>query len=180
MWGNKQVETEVPVPTVPTSPQAQDTNPNKPTSASGDDMGMGAATTTSARATARLGANLHVKGEISGKEALHVDGSVEGRIHLDGAKLTIGASAKLTADLVAREIVVYGSVKGTLRAQDRIEIKKDSSMVGDLTCAKIKVEDGAYLKGAIEIVPEAAGRRSQETTYGRSVIAVAHAEKIAS
>ena len=70
MWGNKQVETEVPVPIVPTSPQAQETNSSKPTAASTDDMGMGAATTTSARPTARLGANLHVKGEISGKEAL--------------------------------------------------------------------------------------------------------------
>jgi len=107
MWGDKKVENEAPVPTVPASPQAQETNPNKPISASMDDMGMGAAITTSARGTARLGANLHVKGEISGKEALQVDGSVEGRIQLDGAKLTIGASAKLTADLVAREIVVW-------------------------------------------------------------------------
>ena len=101
--------------------------------------------------TARLGASLHVKGEISGNEDLHIDGSVEGLVQLEDRKLTVGASAKLTADVVAREVVVYGSVKGNLRARDRIEIKKDGSVVGDLTTARIMIEDGAYFKGSIEI-----------------------------
>jgi len=101
--------------------------------------------------TARLGASLHVKGEISGNEDLHIDGSVEGLVQLEDRKLTVGASAKLTADVVAREVVVYGSVKGNLRARDRIEIKKDGSVIGDLTTARIMIEDGAYFKGSIEI-----------------------------
>jgi cytoskeletal protein CcmA (bactofilin family) len=101
--------------------------------------------------TARLGASLHVKGEISGNEDLHVDGTVEGLIQLDERKLTVGASAKLTADIVAREVVVFGTVKGNLRARDRIEIKKDGSVIGDLTTARIMIEDGAYFKGSIEI-----------------------------
>ena len=102
-------------------------------------------------ATARLGASLHVKGEITGNEDLHIDGTVEGLVQLDDRKLTVGASAKLTADVVAREVVVYGSVKGNLRARDRIEIKKDGSVIGDLTTARIMIEDGAYFKGSIEI-----------------------------
>jgi cytoskeletal protein CcmA (bactofilin family) len=100
---------------------------------------------------------LHVKGEISGNEDLHIDGSVEGQIQLGDRKLTVGASAKLTADVVAREVVVYGSVKGNLRARDRIEIKKDGSVVGDLTTARIMIEDGAYFKGSIEIDRTASG-----------------------
>jgi len=100
---------------------------------------------------ARLGTSLHVKGEISGNEDLHVDGSVEGLISLEDRKLTVGASAKVSADVVAREIVVFGNVKGNLRARDRIEIKKDGSVVGDLTTARIMIEDGAYFKGSIEI-----------------------------
>jgi cytoskeletal protein CcmA (bactofilin family) len=107
--------------------------------------------TTPAGGVARLGASLHVKGEITGNEDLHIDGSVEGLVQLEERKLTIGASAKVTADVVAREVVVYGSVKGNLRAKDRIEIKKDGSVVGDLTTARIMIEDGAYFKGAIEI-----------------------------
>jgi cytoskeletal protein CcmA (bactofilin family) len=107
--------------------------------------------TTPSGSTARLGASLHVKGEISGNEDLHIDGSVEGLVQLDDRKLTVGATAKLTADVVAREVVVYGSVKGNLRARDRIEIKKDGSVIGDLTTARIMIEDGAYFKGSIEI-----------------------------
>ena len=111
-------------------------------------------TTSSDRASsgnARLGASLHVKGEITGNEDLTIDGSVEGLVHLEDRKLTIGASARLTADVIAREVVVYGNVKGNLRARDRIEIKKDGSVVGDLTTARIMIEDGAYFKGSIEI-----------------------------
>jgi cytoskeletal protein CcmA (bactofilin family) len=105
----------------------------------------------SSTGTARLGASLHVKGEITGNEDLAIDGSVEGLVHLQDRKLTVGPSAKLTADVIAREVVVYGNVKGNLRARDRIEIKKDGSVVGDLTTARIMIEDGAYFKGSIEI-----------------------------
>ncbi len=70
---------------------------------------------------------------------------------MEDRKLTVGASARLTADIVAREVVVYGNVKGNLRARDRIEIKKDGSVIGDLTTARIMIEDGAYFKGSIEI-----------------------------
>jgi cytoskeletal protein CcmA (bactofilin family) len=120
-------------------------------------------TSTSAASSgspARLGQSLHFKGEISGNEDLHVDGSVEGLIHLEDRKLVIGASAKVTADVIAREVVVYGNVKGNLQARDRIEIKKDGSVVGDLTTARIMIEDGAYFKGSIEIDKggEASGR----------------------
>ena len=106
---------------------------------------------TADRATARLGSSLHVKGEISGNEDLLIDGSVEGLVQLDERKLTVGATAKVTADIIAREVVVYGTVKGNLRAKDRIEIKKDGSVIGDLTTSRISIEDGAYFKGSIEI-----------------------------
>jgi cytoskeletal protein CcmA (bactofilin family) len=126
--------------------------------------------TSPSGSTARLGASLHVKGEISGNEDLHIDGSVEGLVQLEDRKLTVGASAKLTADVVAREVVVYGSVKGNLRARDRIEIKKDGSVVGDLTTARIMIEDGAYFKGSIEIDRSAAGSESdiEKPAYTRT------------
>src|SRR6202142_2015002 len=117
---------------------------------------------TTSGGTARLGGSLHVKGEITGNEDLHIDGSVEGLVQLDERKLTVGASAKLTADVVAREVVVYGSVKGNLRARDRIEIKKDGSVVGDLTPARIMIEDGAYFKGSIEIDRHAEGGEKEK------------------
>src|SRR5579871_5048670 len=156
MWGNKKAEPDSPPAAVPAASKAPETNSTKPIPARVEDNVMSTdavrpMATTPAGATARLGASLHIKGEISGNEDLHVDGSVEGLIQLDDRKLTVGASAKVTADLVAREVVVYGSVKGNLRARDRIEIKKDGSVIGDLTTARIMIEDGAYFKGSIEI-----------------------------
>jgi cytoskeletal protein CcmA (bactofilin family) len=107
-------------------------------------------------ATGWLGSSLHVKGDISGTEDLLIDGSVEGLIQLDGRKLTVGATAKLMADINARDVVVYGSVKGNVRAKGRIEIKKDGSLIGNLTTAQIMIEDGADFKGSIEIDRSAA------------------------
>jgi len=106
---------------------------------------------TTSNGIARLGGSLHIKGEITGNEDLQLDGSVEGLVRLEDYKLTVGASAKVTAQIIAREVLVLGSVTGNLRARDRIEIKKDGSVVGDLTTARIMIEDGAYFKGSIEI-----------------------------
>jgi cytoskeletal protein CcmA (bactofilin family) len=101
--------------------------------------------------TGWLGSNLQVKGEITGTEDLLIDGEVEGLIHLDERKLTVGATAKVTADITARDVVVYGTVKGNVRAKGRIEIKKDGAIIGNLTTAQIMIEDGADFKGSIEI-----------------------------
>ena len=100
---------------------------------------------------ARLGATLHVKGEIAGSEDLVIEGTFEGLVQLDEGKLTIGTAARVTADIVAAEVVVSGRVKGNVRAKKRIEIKEDGSVTGDLTTPQILIEDGAFFKGSIEI-----------------------------
>jgi len=94
---------------------------------------------------------LHVKGEISGSEDLYIYGMVEGLVQLDERKLTVGTTAKVTADIIAGEVVVCGNVRGNVRAKNRIEIRKDASVTGDLTTPQILIEDGAYFKGLIEI-----------------------------
>src|SRR5712692_6484056 len=131
---------------------------------------------TADRTTARLDSSLHVKGEISGNEDLTIDGSVEGLIQLDERKLTVGATAKVTADIVAREVVVFGNVKGNLRAKDRIEIKKDGSVNGDLTTSRIMIEDGAYFKGSIEI-DKSPEKESGGNAFARTSSAPAAATK---
>ena len=155
MWGNKKPDTPQAAQPEPVNPiinqppkHAPASWEEKPAMSTDAMRPLGA---TADRATARLGASLHVKGEISGNEDLLIDGSVEGLITLDERKLTVGPSAKVTADIIAREVVVYGTVKGNLRAKDRIEIKKDGSVNGDLTTSRIMIEDGAYFKGSIEI-----------------------------
>ena len=106
---------------------------------------------TAEHETAWLGSSLQVKGEITGTEDLLIDGAVEGMIHLDERKLTVGATAKVVADVDARDVVVYGYLKGNVRAQGRVEIKKDGAIIGNLTTAQIMIEDGAGFKGTIEI-----------------------------
>ncbi len=150
MWGDKKQETPA---RPPAAQPPRETTSYAPIN-SGEAKTMAPESNfsgTTGGATARLGASLHIKGEITGNEDLQIDGSVEGLVQLEDRKLTVGASARVTADLIAREILVYGNVKGNLRARDRIEIKKDGSVVGDLTTARIMIEDGAYFKGSIEI-----------------------------
>jgi cytoskeletal protein CcmA (bactofilin family) len=155
MWGNdKKPGTPQVAPPEPKSFAVNQNQPPKLAPATWEGttaMSTSPLGATGDRATARLGSSLHVKGEITGSEDLLIDGSVEGLIQLDERKLTVGATAKVTADIIAREVVVYGTVKGNLRAKDRIEIKKDGSVNGDLTTARIMIEDGAYFKGSIEI-----------------------------
>jgi len=98
-----------------------------------------------------LGSSLRVKGEISGTEDLLIDGAIEGLIQLDERKLTVGTAAKLMADINARDVVVYGYVKGNVHATGKIEIKKGGSVNGNLTTAQILIEDGADFRGSIEI-----------------------------
>ena len=104
-----------------------------------------------ARGLSCLGASLEIKGKISGEEDLQIDGKVEGSIALQGQRLTVGRSGQLNSEVHAREVVVYGKVQGNLRASDRVEIKKDGSVTGDITTSRISIEDGAYFKGRIEI-----------------------------
>lgn len=104
-----------------------------------------------ANTAALLGASVHVKGHISGAEDLQIDGKVEGPVTLDGQRLTVGRSGQLQSEIHAREVVVYGKVTGNVQAKDRVEIKKDGSVVGDISTARISIEDGAYFKGRIEI-----------------------------
>ena len=172
MWGNK--KPDGPQAAQPEPKNLSTNQPPKPAQATWEGTtamstdAMRPLSATGDRASARLGSSLHVKGEISGSEDLTIDGSVEGLIQLDDRKLTVGATAKVTADIIAREVVVYGSVKGNLRAKDRIEIKKDGSVNGDLTTARIMIEDGAYFKGSIEIDKSSEKESSGHSAFAKS------------
>jgi len=76
---------------------------------------------------------------------------VEGLISIGGFRLTVGPGAHVEAEIVAREAVISGEVTGDVRAWDRIEIKKNASVVGDISTGKIMIEEGAYFKGSVEI-----------------------------
>ena len=107
--------------------------------------------TPTARPMSCLGSSLVIKGKISGSEDLQIDGKVEGPVSLPGQKLTVGNTGHLNSEVDAREVVVHGKVSGNLIVQDRVDIRKDASVTGDIIASRISVEDGAYFKGRIEI-----------------------------
>jgi cytoskeletal protein CcmA (bactofilin family) len=109
------------------------------------------ATTTTTADQATIGKSLVIKGEVTGSESLYIDGRVEGSISLAGNRVTIGRNGVVAANINAREIVVLGKVRGNLTASDRVDIRSDGSLTGDVVAARISIEDGAFFKGGIDI-----------------------------
>jgi cytoskeletal protein CcmA (bactofilin family) len=91
------------------------------------------------------------KRETATSDDLRLDAIIEGPISLNCQRLTVGETAKATADVIAREVIVYGELSGHLLAADRIEIKNHASFTGDLTTPRILIEDGASFKGTVQI-----------------------------
>ncbi len=126
------------------------------------------AATTADQAT--IGKSLVIKGEVTGSESLYIDGRVEGSINLSGNRVTVGRNGVVAANINAREIVVLGKVRGNLTASDRVDIRSDGSLTGDVVAARISIEDGAYFKGGIDI------RKAGQKPNGEDIKASAPAE----
>src|ERR1700692_1994780 len=103
---------------------------------------------------ATIGRTLVIKGELSGSEALYIDGRVEGKISLPDNRVTIGRNGSVQANIIAREVVVMGKVNGNIECTDRVDIRSEGSVTGDVSTVRISVEDGAVLKGGIEVRSE--------------------------
>jgi cytoskeletal protein CcmA (bactofilin family) len=108
---------------------------------------------------ATIGRTLYIKGEISGSEALYVDGRIEGKITMPESRVTIGRNGKVDASIQAKEVVVMGKVNGNIECSDRVDIRSEGSVNGDISTVRISVEDGAALKGGIQVRSE--GKQNQ-------------------
>lgn len=108
-----------------------------------------AVTTTAEQAT--IGRSLVIKGEVRGEESIYIDGQIEGSIHFAEHRVTIGRNGKVTANISAREVVIMGSVKGNIQCTDRVDIRAEGCLTGDVVTQRISVEDGAILKGSVQI-----------------------------
>lgn len=101
--------------------------------------------------TATIGKAVRVVGQILTKEDLNVDGDVEGTIEAPENKVTIGATGRVQANVKARDVVIFGQVQGNVEASDKVDIRREAKLVGDITTARISIEDGALFKGSIDI-----------------------------
>ena len=151
MWKN---QPEVPVP--PAKPAAPAPAPPPAPSVAAPTPARGAA---GDRPT-HISKSVLLKGSITGNEDLFVDGKLEGSVELPNNTLTVGANGQVQANVTAREVVILGKLNGNVTAADRVEIKAQGALTGDVSAARISIEDGAFFKGGIDIRKGAAAAKA--------------------
>jgi cytoskeletal protein CcmA (bactofilin family) len=106
---------------------------------------------TASMEQATIGRSVVIKGEVSGAESLYVDGRIEGTVNFADSRVTIGRNGVVVANINAKEVVIMGAVTGNIHCTDRLDIRSEGSLVGDVVTPRICVEDGALVKGAVEV-----------------------------
>jgi cytoskeletal protein CcmA (bactofilin family) len=114
------------------------------------------------RGAASFGKSVVVKGQIYSREDLYLDGEMEGTVELQDHRLTVGPNARLKASIKAREVVVLGNVNGDIEVTDKIDIRKNAKVIGDIKTARIAIEDGAFVKGSVDIVKQEPAKPSAQ------------------
>jgi cytoskeletal protein CcmA (bactofilin family) len=100
---------------------------------------------------ASIGKSVEIRGEVKGSEDLMIDGRVEGTVTLTDSKLTIGPSARVDADVSARDVVILGALNGNVTASVRVELRKGGNLIGNVRAARLSIEEGALLSGKVEL-----------------------------
>jgi cytoskeletal protein CcmA (bactofilin family) len=99
----------------------------------------------------RIGATLIIKGEITSSESLYIDGHIEGSLNCGENRVTVSSNGSVAANITAGEVVILGSVQGNVQCSDRLDIRSDGSLTGDVITKRISVEDQAILKGSVQV-----------------------------
>ena len=110
-------------------------------------------TMTSPIEQATIGRTVVIKGEVSGNESLYIDGRVEGSVTFKDHRVTVGRNGVVQANISAREVVIMGKVTGNVECSDRVDIRSEGTLNGDVVSARISVEDGAMLRGSVQLNP---------------------------
>ena len=100
---------------------------------------------------ASIGKSVEIRGEVKGSEDLMVDGRVEGTITLTDSKLTIGPTARVDADVAARDVVILGVLNGNVTATVRVDLRKGGNLTGNVRAARLSIEEGALVSGKVEL-----------------------------
>jgi cytoskeletal protein CcmA (bactofilin family) len=107
--------------------------------------------TTTGRDNVNIGKSVFIKGELSGSEDLTIEGNVEGRIELKDNTLTIGPNGKIRAEVFAKQVIVLGEVTGNVTASEKVDIRDNGSVDGDVTSPRVAIAEGAHFRGAIDM-----------------------------
>jgi cytoskeletal protein CcmA (bactofilin family) len=161
MWRKDEVKPQgvspAPVPSAASFPQPAASSAPASSSAPTSSLPV------SPRASACIAQGIKIKGEITGKEDLFIDGTVEGKLELGNGMVTIGPNGKVKADISAREIVVRGQVEGKLEGTEKVQLWSTGRVEGEVRTQRLAIEDGAVLRGEVE-----AGKELSRGKEGRS------------
>lgn len=176
MWGRKEPEeNRPPAPGVPAPSAAQTretgaarpsetvTSPASPSQPAASTPMRGTGMDQQQR-RAIIGPSIQVKGELVGNEDLIVEGKVEGVVRLPDNQLTVGKTAECQARLEAKAIRIEGTVRGDVKATDRVELAAGSTLIGDIVAPRIAISDGARFKGSVDMDHGRSGAASAATT----------------
>ena len=117
------------------------------------------------RDVVNIGKSVIIKGELSGSEDLTIEGQVEGKIELRQNILTIGPNAKIKAQVFAKAIIVQGEVHGNVSATERVDIRDNGSVDGDLSAPRVAIADGAHFRGSIDMQRQGQGGKPGEMKH---------------
>ena len=111
-----------------------------------------------ARDVVNIGKSVVIKGELNGSEDLTIEGHVEGKIELRDHVLTIGPNGKIKAELFAKSVVVLGEVIGNVSASEKVDIRENGSVEGDITSPRVAIAEGAHFRGSVDMAQQGQGR----------------------
>ena len=123
---------------------------------------------TSPMDQANIGRSVVIKGELSGAESLFIDGRIEGTINFPDNRVTIGRNGNVAANISAKEVVIMGKVQGNVECADWLDIRSEGVLAGDVITHRISVEEGAILKGGVEVRnPEKKDEKNQNQNQNK-------------
>jgi cytoskeletal protein CcmA (bactofilin family) len=118
-----------------------------------------------------IGKSVIIRGDLSGNEDLYLDGDIEGTITLTESRLTIGPNARVRADIIVRDVVVFGLLTGNVQATGRVDLRQSATVNGDILAGRLSIEESAILKGRIELK----GSAEVKHAPGSSSVAISEA-----
>ncbi|MGC1421965.1 MAG: polymer-forming cytoskeletal protein [Terracidiphilus sp.] len=134
-----------------TSTQSANSNSVEPSTSSLPEIPAPRVISSGANQYSMIGKSIMIKGEIVASDPVYVYGIVEGSINAPEHRVTIGKEGRVKADISAREVVIMGDVCGNLEGGERVEIRSDGSLIGNLATRRIYIEEGAVLSGSVDV-----------------------------
>jgi cytoskeletal protein CcmA (bactofilin family) len=156
MWPTAESKGSVQIPAVAAAP------PRAPEPALGAGPAMEQAT---------LGATMTVKGELTGGQAFYIDGKVEGSIRFPNHRVTVGRTAVVVADIEAREVVIMGTVTGNINCGERVDIRSEAVLTGEVVAQRISIDEGAFVKGSVEVCNTQERARAKNEAHAKAASA---------